>query len=56
MLLVIQIVTTILSAACAVMIALYATWLLMHRLRRSESKRLAFSEWIRHLFEAVMGL
>ena len=52
----IQIITVIISAACAVMIALYATWLLMHRLRQRESKRLAFSQWLRHLFEAVMGI
>lgn len=56
MLPVIQIITAIISAACVVMIALYATWLLMHRLRQRESKRLAFSKWVRHLFEAVMGL
>lgn len=56
MLPVIQIITAIISAACAVMIALYATWLLMHRLRQRESKRLAFSKWVRHLFEVVMGL
>jgi len=56
MLPVIQIITAIISAACAVMIALYATWLLMHRLRQRESKRLAFSKWVRHLFEAVIGL
>lgn len=54
--LVVEIVTTILSAACVVTIALYATWLLTHRLRQGESKRLAFGQWIRHLFEAVMGL
>lgn len=52
----IQIFTAIISAACAVMIASYATWLLMHRLRQQESKRLAFRNWVRHLFEAVMGL
>lgn len=56
MLPVMQIITGIISAACAVMIVLYATWLLMHRLRQHESKRLAFSKWVRHLFEAVMGL
>ena len=56
MLLVIEIIMTILSAVCVFMIALYATWLLTHRLRRGESKQLAFGQWIRHLFEAVMGL
>lgn len=55
MLFILEIITTILSAACVVMIALYATWLLTHRLRRGEFKRLAFGEWMRHLFEAVVG-
>lgn len=37
-------------------IALYATWLLVYRLRKGESKRLAFGEWVRNLFEAIWGL
>lgn len=56
MLAVMQIITGIISVACAVMIALYATWLLLHRLRQQASTRLAFSQWLRRLFEAVMGL
>lgn len=56
MLLVVGMITATLCAACVGMIALYATWLLGHRLRRGESKRLAFGQWIRHLFDAIMGL
>jgi hypothetical protein len=43
----------ILAALC---IILYATWLLMTRLRRGEQKTKSFGEWLKHLFEAIWGL
>jgi hypothetical protein len=55
MMIFVEIITAILGAACFVMIALYGTWLLMHRLRQGDAKRLAFIQWICHIFEAVMG-
>lgn len=51
-----QVVVFVVSVVAVLAIALYATWLLVHRLRRGESKRLAFGEWIRNLFEAIWGL
>lgn len=40
----------------ALVIILYATWLLFHRLRRGEGASMSFAAWLKHLFEAVMGL
>lgn len=40
----------------ALAIALYATWLFVHRLRAGESKAKSFREWLKHIFEAVIGL
>jgi hypothetical protein len=53
---VIQILVIAASVAAALAILLYATWLLAHRLRRGESKRMAFKEWLRNAFEAIWGL
>jgi hypothetical protein len=49
-------VVVVVSVIAALAILLYATWLLTHRLRRAESKRLAFGEWLRNAFEAIWGL
>jgi flagellar biogenesis protein FliO len=46
----------VLSVTCAIAIVLYASWLLMHRLRRGEQKGKSFGEWLKHVFEAVWGL
>lgn len=40
----------------ALAIAIYATWLLAHRLRAGESKAKSFGEWLKNIFEAIMGL
>jgi hypothetical protein len=40
----------------ALSIILYATWLFVHQLRIGESKTKSFWEWIKHIFEAIMGL
>lgn len=40
----------------ALVIILYATWLLFHRLRRGEKASMSFLAWLKHLFEAVLGL
>lgn len=44
------------SLFIATLIALYATWLLVHRLRRGEPKAKSFRQWLRDLCEAVLGL
>ncbi len=53
---VIELFVVVASVAAALAILLYATWLLTHRLRRGESKRMAFTEWLRNAFEAIWGL
>lgn len=40
----------------ALTIITYATWLLFFRLKRGESKPKSFLEWLRNVFEAVIGL
>ena len=40
----------------ALAIVLYATWLFQHRLRKGEKVSKSFFTWLKHLFEAVMGL
>jgi hypothetical protein len=52
----IQLMVVVASVAAALTILLYATWLLTHRLRRGDSKRMAFTEWLRNAFEAIWGL
>jgi TRAP-type C4-dicarboxylate transport system permease large subunit len=42
--------------AGALAIVLYATWLFVHRLRGGESKTKSFREWLRNIFEAIIGL
>lgn len=50
---VLLIALAVLPALCIILIA---TWLLAHRLRRGEKASMSFSAWLKHLFEAVMGL
>jgi hypothetical protein len=52
----VELLVVVASVAAALAILLYATWLLTHRLRRGESKRMAFKEWLRNAFEAIWGL
>ncbi len=52
----IELLVVVVSVLAALAILLYATWLLTHRLRRGESKRMAFTEWLRNAFEAIWGL
>jgi hypothetical protein len=51
-----DLVIVMLGVIAALTILLYAIWLLTHRLRRGESKRLAFREWLRNVLEAIWGL
>lgn len=51
-----DIIVVALSVSGVLAILLYATWLLTHRLRRGGSRRLAFREWLRNVFEAIWGL
>ena len=46
----------IFEIAAVLAISLYATWLLVSRLKRGESKPLSFREWIKHILEAIWGL
>lgn len=52
----IQVIVVVAGFAAVLAIVLYATWLLAHRLRKCESKRLAFGEWVRNVFEGLWGL
>jgi hypothetical protein len=52
----IEIITVLVSVIAASTIILYATWLLVHKLRAGNSKAKSFGEWLKHLFEAIMGL
>ncbi len=44
------------TIAGALAIVLYATWLFLHRLRKGEKASKSFLTWLKHLFEAIMGL
>jgi hypothetical protein len=44
------------SVFAVLAIAVYATWLLIHRLRRGASKPKSFGEWFRNSFQAIWGL
>lgn len=51
-----NLLVAVVSVAAVIAILLYATWLLTHRLRNGQPKRLAFGEWLRNVFEAIWGL
>ena len=40
----------------ALAIVLYATWLFLYCIRKGEKVSKSFFTWLKHLFEAVMGL
>lgn len=42
--------------AGALAIITYATWLLWFRLKGGESKPKSFLEWLKNVFEAIIGL
>ena len=47
---------TALGVLCAASIIVYATFLLIKRLRKGNKKSSSFKDWIKHVLEAVMGL
>jgi hypothetical protein len=51
-----ELVLVLASVGGCVSIALYATWLFAHRLRRGGSPPTSFGQWVKHLFEAVWGV
>jgi hypothetical protein len=46
----------IISVVVVMAIGLYATWLLVERVRKGEHKGRSFREWLKNMFEAVWGL
>lgn len=52
----VDVVIIIVEVLVALTIILYATWLLLNRLKQGEQKTKSFREWLKHLFEAVWGL
>ena len=52
----VELIFVLVGVVAALAIVLYATWLLAHRLRAGESKAKSFGEWVKHIFEAIMGL
>lgn len=53
---ILSIVSIGLTILGALAIILYTTWLLIHRLRKGEKASKSFLTWLKHIFEAVMGL
>lgn len=51
-----EIAFALLGVLCGIAIALYATWLLVERLRSGEGKAHSFREWLKNMFEAIWGL
>lgn len=51
-----DIIIIVAEVLAALAIVLYATWLLMSRLRHGDKKAQSFGEWLKHVFEAVWGL
>ena len=51
-----SIVIGVLLAALVAFLALYATWLLVSRLRAKESAPKSFLRWLRDLFDLASGL
>lgn len=47
---------TLLYVLMALVVALYATWLFVSRIRRGKSKPKSFLRWVRDLWDAVSGL
>lgn len=55
-LIVVDLLVVMFGVAVALTIIAYATWLFAHRLRAGEAKAKSFGEWLKHVFEAIMGL
>jgi predicted membrane protein len=51
-----EVIFIILTILCAVIIILYATFLLFKRLKKGERKVASFKDWIKHIVEAILGL
>lgn len=51
-----EVISIILTILCAVIIILYATFLLFKRLKKGERKVASFKDWIKHIVEAILGL
>jgi membrane protein CcdC involved in cytochrome C biogenesis len=45
-----------LSVIGCLLIVSYATWLLVVRLKAKDSPAQSFWQWLKHIFEGVMGL
>ena len=50
-----DIAIALLSIAAALVMVVYASWLLAERLRKGEKAR-GLAEWVRNIFEAIWGL
>jgi uncharacterized membrane protein YukC len=44
------------TIACAIVLALYVTWLFVERVKRKDNMAKSFTQWLKHLFEVVWGL
>jgi hypothetical protein len=53
---VLEIISIGLAILVAAGIVVYATFLLLKRLRKGDPKLNSFGDWIKHIVEAVMGL
>ena len=51
-----DVVLVVVSVTVVATIILYATWLLVRRLRSGQPKVQSFREWLKHIFEAIWGL
>jgi hypothetical protein len=47
---------TLLVLGCAAFLALYVTFLFVHRLRRGDTGPRSFGTWLRDLFDVASGL
>jgi len=52
----IDVILILVEVVAALAILLYATWLVVSRIQRGESKSPSFREWLKHIFEAFWGL
>lgn len=54
--LVAEIIYVVVSIVGCLAIVIYATWLLVERLRAKDKPPRSFGQWLKHVFEGVMGL
>lgn len=52
----ILIIEILIAVVMVVFITLYSTWLLINKLKKEDSKVKSFTEWVKHIFEAIWGL